>query len=302
MRGVPRLYSLLSYVLRHPLNRGGRVRALGRVVQWQLASRLGAGPVAITFVNCTRLLVASGMTGATGNWYCGLHEHDDMGFALHFLRPGDCFFDVGANIGSYTILAAGAAGARVVAVEPIPVAFRALRANVRLNDLDDRVTLLNVGVGAEAGRALFTSNLDAMNHALGPGETSDSVVEVEVVTLDGIAARSDPAFIKIDVEGFENAVLAGGMTTLRSATLRCVLIETNGGGRRFGVTDAEVHAQMRDFGFFPARYDVLVRSISALPVDSWNRSGGNTLYVRDVRECGERIRSAPRYRLVSREI
>ena len=80
------------------------------------------------------------MTGATGNWYCGLHEHDDMGFALHFLRATDCLFDIGANVGSYTVLAAGGAGARVVAVEPIPSTFRALRANVRLNDLDDRVT------------------------------------------------------------------------------------------------------------------------------------------------------------------
>jgi hypothetical protein len=34
----------------------------------------------------------------TGNIYCGLHEFADMGFVLHFLRPGDLFVDVGANI------------------------------------------------------------------------------------------------------------------------------------------------------------------------------------------------------------
>lgn len=47
------------------------------------------------------------MTGATGNWYCGLQEYEDMSFVLHALRPGDLFVDVGANIGSYSILAAG---------------------------------------------------------------------------------------------------------------------------------------------------------------------------------------------------
>ena len=296
------LLSLLSYVTRHPLNKGGRVRALGRVLRWQLASRLGTGAIAISFVNDTRLLATSGMTGATGNWYCGLHEHDDMGFALHFLRATDSFFDIGANVGSYTVLAAGGVGARVVAVEPIPSTFRALHANVRLNDLDDRVTLLNVGVGAEAGKTFFTSDLDSMNHALASGDPVGSAVAVAVVTLDAIANPVVPMFMKLDVEGYETQVLAGGKKTMRSEVLRCVLMEMNGSGRRFGVADEAIHAQMRDFGFVPARYDVLARSVTALPVDSWNRGGGNTLYVRDMGECQERVRGAARFKLVNREI
>ena len=59
---------------------------------------------------------------------------------------------------------------------------------------------------------------------------------------------------------------------------------------------------MRDFGFWPARYDVLARSVTALPIDSWNPGAGNTLYVRDIGECQERVRNAPRFRLVNREI
>jgi hypothetical protein len=41
----------------------------------------------------------------SGNIYAGLHEFGDMAFVLHFLRAGDLFADVGANIGSYTVLA-----------------------------------------------------------------------------------------------------------------------------------------------------------------------------------------------------
>lgn len=296
------LFALTSYVARHPLNVGGRARALRRVVRWQLASRLGPGGIVVPFVNGTHLLIKPGMTGATGNWYCGLHEHDDMGFALHFLRETDCFVDIGANVGSYTVLAAGGAGARVFAVEPIPSTFLALRANVRLNDLDGRVTLLNVGLGAGDGTLWFTSDLDAMNRALASGEVTDSAVEVAVTTLDGILASVVPTFIKIDVEGFETLVLAGGTATMGAAALRCVLMEINGSGRRFGATDEAIHAQMRDFGFAPARYDVLARSVEALPVDAWNRSAGNTLYVRDIGECQERTRSAARFRLVNREV
>ena len=53
------------------------------------------------------------MIGATGNLFCGLHEIEDMGFVLHFLRSDDIFLDVGVNVGTYTVLAAGVAGSSV---------------------------------------------------------------------------------------------------------------------------------------------------------------------------------------------
>ena len=90
--------------------------------------------------------------------------------------------------------------------------------------------------------------------------------------------------------------------TLRSDSLRCVLIEMNGSGKRFGADDAEIHRQMRDVGLLPVRYDAIARSLAALPADTWNRDGGNTLYVRDLDECRQRVGSAGRFRLVNREI
>lgn len=100
------LFNLLTFVWNHPLNRGARLAAIGRVLRWQIASRLMPGPIALPFVNGTYLFATRGMTGATGNWYCGLHEYEDMSFVMHSLRSGDLFVDVGANIGSYSILAA----------------------------------------------------------------------------------------------------------------------------------------------------------------------------------------------------
>lgn len=60
--------------------------------------------VQFDWIEGARLMVRNGMTGATGNIYCGLHEFTDMSFVLHLLRPDDLFVDVGANIGSYTVL------------------------------------------------------------------------------------------------------------------------------------------------------------------------------------------------------
>src|SRR5437868_4075814 len=112
------IINTLNFITRHPLNEQRKLKAIGRWLTWQVGSRLVPGPVAVNFVNDTMLLVSPGMTGATGNVYAGLHEFQDMAFVLHLLRQGDCFIDVGANIGSYTVLAGGGIGARCIAIEP----------------------------------------------------------------------------------------------------------------------------------------------------------------------------------------
>ncbi len=70
------------------------------------------------------------MSGATGNLGVGLHEFVDMAFVVHFLREGDLFLDIGANVGSFTVLAAGVARARSFAFEPIADTARDLRRNI----------------------------------------------------------------------------------------------------------------------------------------------------------------------------
>src|SRR5438552_5096249 len=207
------LRQLATFVWNHPLNATGRLSALGRVVRWQVASRLIAGPIALPFVEDTSLFAMRGMAGATGNWYCGLHEVRDMAFVLHLLRPNEHFLDVGANVGSYTVLAAGAVGARVTAVEPIPEAFAHLARNIALNGLGARVRALQCGLSNAAGVLPFTSDLDSVNHVLAAGEELPSI-EVPVRTMDDLVGRDVPVLMKVDVEGHEHAVLTGGSRTL----------------------------------------------------------------------------------------
>lgn len=93
-----KVLQVLRSILSHPLNRGKAFAALLRVVRWQLAARLlPEAEFSLPFVNDSRLLVTRGMTDASGTFYYGLHEQDEMGFALHVLRPGDVFVDIGAK-------------------------------------------------------------------------------------------------------------------------------------------------------------------------------------------------------------
>jgi FkbM family methyltransferase len=137
-----------------------------------------------------------------------------------FLKPGDLAFDVGAHIGD-RIGSFRRAGARVVALEPQPLCAAAIRT---LYADDVGVTLLEAACGDKSGRltlrinsanpTVSTASLDfiaaSRNAAAWQGQTWDASIRVDSTTLDELIARHGvPAFTKIDVEGFEDAVLAG---------------------------------------------------------------------------------------------
>jgi FkbM family methyltransferase len=284
------LYHSLRFVWCHPLNRRARLRALGRLVRWQIGSRLVPGRVLCPWVGGTRLLVGPGETGLTGNVYAGLHEFPEMGYVLHCLRPGDLFADVGANAGAYTVLAGGVVGASGGSFEPVPATFSRLVENVRFNGLDGRVRCRPLALGAAPGRVAFTCNQDTVNHALGPGESA-ATIEVEVSTLDLELGRETPALIKIDVEGYEAEVLKGAQGTLRRPGLHSLILELNGSGARYGVDEVAIAAELAQLGFRPFAYDPLSRDLRPLAAAG---SVGNTLFIRDEVLVRQRLREAPR--------
>lgn len=242
------------------------------------------------------MFATRGMTGATGNWYCGLHEVNEMAFVLHLLRPDEHFLDVGANVGSYSILAGGAARARVTAVEPIPTTFAHLQRNVVLNGLNERVRCCQAGLSDAHGVLRFSSDLDTVNHVLTEGEDLPGA-DVPVMRLDDLVGQDVPTLIKIDVEGHELAVLRSGSDTLRDARLMAVVMETNGSGARYGVSDDALIAVMQECGFAPFGYDPFRRKLTDTV-----QANGNTVFVRDRAAVEERCRSAPKFRLVNGEI
>jgi hypothetical protein len=114
------MMTIIEFGFSHPLTCQLKLRSFARILKWQVACRLRR-EIIIPWISGTKLVASRGMTGATGNIYGGLHEFADMLFVLHFLRQGDLFLDVGANIGSSTVLASGVRGARTWAFEPDPV-------------------------------------------------------------------------------------------------------------------------------------------------------------------------------------
>lgn len=284
--GAP--WHMLRHYLNHPLGYRDRLGTLMRIVRWQIGSRTLGTAVAVPCVDGTRLLIRSGMHGATGNVYVGLMEYEDMAFVLHLLRKGDAFLDVGSNVGVYSILAAGR-GANVLAIEPVPATYEQLLDNIHLNRFQGQIDARNMGVGSELGELQFSTQTGPTNHVLTQGEPTDHAVTVAVDALDTIATGWGPTMIKIDVEGFEANVIRGATSLLAQNSLQAVLIELNGLGARYGFSDADIHAQLLKHGFSPTLYDPVARRLHALED---HRTEGNTLYVRASVDVERRLREA----------
>jgi FkbM family methyltransferase len=285
------LVSLLKFITSHPLNQDAKLEAIVRFGKWQLGSRLIDSEIVYEWVNDSKFLVRTGETGLTGNIYTGLHDFPDMGFLLHVLRDDDLFIDIGANSGSYTILACSAVGASGYAFEPIPATFAKLVNNIRLNHLGSRVTCLNVGLGSEKGTIEFTSDMDTVNHVVAQSEKHGNTIAVDLLTLDSVLENEAPTLIKIDVEGYETPVLGGAVETLKKPSLHSVILELNGSGNRYHYDESRILEMMFDHGFKTYSYDPFRRSLTNL--NGKNLSSGNTLFIRNEAAVMEKIRNSP---------
>lgn len=296
------IFHTLRFITNHPLTTHHKLDALWRFTAWQIGSRLLPGKTAVKFVNDAKLLIGRGMKGVTGNVYTGLHEFGDMAFILHCLRPEDTFVDVGANVGSYTILAGASIGAKCIAAEPVPSTFAHLMDNIRFNNIQDRADARNIGVGDRDGRLTFTADSDTSNHVLTDTEagTHTDTITVPIQSLNSLCEGSTPAIIKIDVEGFESRVITGGSDTLAHNDLLAVIMELNGLGARYGYDDKTLHRQMLDFGFNIFTYDPFGRKLT--PLAELNEACDNMLYIKDVDRVAKRLREAPCFHILNNDI
>jgi FkbM family methyltransferase len=209
-----------------------------------------------------------------------------MAFLLHLLRPDDRFVDVGANMGSYTVLARGVCRACTVSYEPVPVTFGRLQDNLQLNAaLDERSRLVNAAVGSAPGTLRMSEGQDAMNHVARPEETA--ALEVPVVTLDEDLFAT-PLLLKVDVEGFETEVFRGARRHLANPALRAIIVELNGLGQRYGYDEQALHADLLTAGFQPFSYDPFTRRLSLVAAPGPH----NTLYCRDLAFIEARLATA----------
>lgn len=143
------------------------------------------------------------------------------------IKFGDVVWDVGANVGFYTNLFLDWVGekGKVIAFEPMPATFLALSKSV---GACTNIILIQKALSENAGVSYFSAKKENDVTAHLVEKENDETLKVEVTTADLIIKNDStlqPNVIKIDVEGFEEDVLRGGMKTFSNKTCRHILVE-----------------------------------------------------------------------------
>ncbi|MEL6687513.1 MAG: FkbM family methyltransferase [Pseudomonadota bacterium] len=268
----------VKFVASHPMNRHRKVASIFGYLKWQIISRAQSEHV-FNWIEDSQLVVANGMTGATGNIYCGLHEFNDKAFFLHVLREDDTFLDIGANVGSYSVLAGKVCGSKIIAFEPDEGTASSYERNMSANDISD-YDLHRVALGPQDGSISFTIGLDTVNRVSDRDDLPTHKVPMK--KLDDIPNATSATFIKMDVEGFEAKVLEGAEKVLNSPSLIALQTECD---------DPAVETILNQSGLFRYYYNAEDRTLTLEPDDG--NKAANALFIKDKATVEARIASAP---------
>jgi FkbM family methyltransferase len=202
---------------------------------------------------------------STHGCWLGSYEYQMQRMFERTVRLGSTVYDIGANVGFYTLLGSVlvGAGGRVVAFEPVPRNLALLHEHLRLNKVEN-VRVVEAAVAEREGRARFD---------LGPhtsmGQLSESgSLEINTVGLDALVASGElppPDVLKIDVEGAEGSVLRGARTVLAD-NRPGIFLSTHG---------PELHREctelLRSFGYLLTPIDTDDMDSSTEVLATWRR-------------------------------
>ena len=229
----------------HPANAGHRTQAIVRVAAFYFSDLVLSSRMRIRIGDHSTIWADRRFVTSVEVVLANPPEWNEMQAWKRILVPDSLFIDVGANVGIYSLWAADL-GSRVVSVEPMADARKALEENARLNGYEFEI--VPAALADEPGVMRITDQLATMNHLV-PASQSGGI-DVEVRTLDSVLMSRKADGLKIDVEGAERLVLEGGINALREGRLPVIQLEWNRmSERNYGEGRQEVAAMLLGYGY-----------------------------------------------------
>lgn len=175
-------------------------------------------------------------------------------FMMDVAKEAAVIFDIGANIGYYTIQFSRVGHGRVIAFEPVSYQYNVLLRNLDLNGIHNVHAVKKVVSDLPGVRRIYFSGIRNTGSSSVEITTRDHE-DVESITLDDYSREEHLGMIdlmKIDVEGHELHVLKGMKEILEQGRVRNLFMEINGKAlSTAGTTPVEVCSFLEGFGYFP---------------------------------------------------
>lgn len=266
---ITQLIKILQKIMRHPSNKGQVPKRILIFFSWQIFKRFIGFPVLVKSCN-RRFLAYPDCTTSSMLLYFNIPESTELNILKSYCQKGETvFFDIGANIGFYSIVLAEDFMS-VHAFEPNPEAIKRLKENSMLNSLT--ITANNIAVSDKEGvMYLYAKNkVDPTAHLKDVG--SEDTVSVSVVSLDKYISQNKmnrKIVVKIDVEGQELKVLKGALENLRLKQFSIIQFES---------LNEEHFASICEF-VKPLNYSVYVASNSKLVAINKRKEGVDNYYL-----------------------
>jgi len=196
--------------------------------------------------------------------YCYDFEYDELAFVKRFLKNEDIFFDIGANVGIFSLCASPLVGdgGKIFSFEPAEQTFNKLTENIDINKLKN-VFANKLGFSDKTGIKKFNISLegfDAFNSFGQPSKGKDFLCQdVVTETIDNFInvnqLKNRVALMKIDVEGWEIPVLDGAIKTLKENDAPVLMVEFAEKNIQIGFTCQKLYDLIKSYGYELYRYN-----------------------------------------------
>jgi FkbM family methyltransferase len=248
-------FRTIRETLSHPGNQGRALSAVGRYLWWQLGKRTWMPYYDLPFHGLRLRCYPDSHSASAALYFSGLPDYPEMRFMQRYLRRGDVFLDVGANIGVYSLLAASLVGdeGSVHAFEPNERTYARLIENKALNQCHQLHCHRLALAGDNQPRAMTDSGDDCT--ASFAFSSASASAAVDCVALDEFLRDTTFAMAKFDIEGAEPIALGGSRAHLNRGNPPVLQLEMDGYSRRFGVSTDQLMAQLMDHDYRFAHYD-----------------------------------------------
>lgn len=253
------MYHSLKVLFDFPYNQKRPFAAFGRLVEWKFIRLLKVKKYKKRFWKDRFIYLSHDSFQSMWLMYHCWVDWEEFNLIGLYLDNNKVFFDIGSNIGFYSLWASKfieQAGA-IHAFEPDKKNFLRLTDNLKINQLETKVTINQKAVSDSNGPLDFSIGLDGENHIL--MESIENATKVEAVTLDHYCHTKNICcidYLKVDVEGFELMVIKGAKSLLEHKKIKIIQLEINTTLANSKTTAQELINYLNGFGYFLCQFDV----------------------------------------------